>query len=278
MLCLQGSDIETLGSETAVEYGAELLERPPVEEPQVQDVQTSVSAGKAPSFFFFYPDVNLIDGVCLTQHTFMFTLSAVCAEERTADSLDNTLGEQTLDETLNASEVRGHENVPGIINPESHPCFSLYNSSSSYRLQAGDEAAGKEPVLSSSDLSDIVTLPDLKEGEHAEVEEEAAASEDLYLGTSCSSQYTFSAAETGRTAHTLKTTDFITNIKTTTQRFLLFAKAGLLLSQWKLPQTLMNLSSRLRSQLTGGRSFPGGLIWKCSDSDLMLSLLSSARN
>ncbi|CAI5645598.1 unnamed protein product [Oreochromis niloticus] len=161
----EGSDIETLGSETAVEYGAELLERPPVEEPQVQDVQTSVSA-------------------------------AVCAEERTADSLDNTLGEQTLDETLNASE-------------------------------AGDEAAGKEPVLSSSDLSDIVTLPDLKEGEHAEVEEEAAASEDLYLGTSCSSQYTFSAAET-----------------------------GLLLSQWKLPQTLMNLSSRLRSQLTGGRSFP----------------------
>ncbi|CAI5645599.1 unnamed protein product [Oreochromis niloticus] len=161
----EGSDIETLGSETAVEYGAELLERPPVEEPQVQDVQTSVSA-------------------------------AVCAEERTADSLDNTLGEQTLDETLNASEVRGHENVPGIINPESHPCFSLYNSSSSYRLQAGDEAAGKEPVLSSSDLSDIVTLPDLKEGEHAEVEEEAAASEDLYLGTSCSSQYTFSAAET----------------------------------------------------------------------------------
>ncbi|CAI5645601.1 unnamed protein product [Oreochromis niloticus] len=126
----EGSDIETLGSETAVEYGAELLERPPVEEPQVQDVQTSVSA-----------------------------------EERTADSLDNTLGEQTLDETLNASE-------------------------------AGDEAAGKEPVLSSSDLSDIVTLPDLKEGEHAEVEEEAAASEDLYLGTSCSSQYTFSAAET----------------------------------------------------------------------------------
>ncbi|XP_005915290.1 cell cycle progression protein 1 isoform X1 [Haplochromis burtoni] len=161
----EGSDIETLGSETAVEYGAELLERPLVQEPEAQDVQTSVSA-------------------------------AVCAEERTADSLDNTLGEQTLDETLNASEV-------------------------------GDEAAGKEPVLSSSDLSDIVTLPDLKEGEHAEVEEEAAVHEDLYLGTSCSSQYAFSAAET-----------------------------GLLLSHWKLPQTLMNLSSRLRSQLTGGRSFP----------------------
>lgn len=150
---------------------------------------------------FFYPDVTLI-GVCLTQHTFMFTLTAVCAEERTADSLDNTLGEQTLDETLNASEVRGHENVPGIINPEPRPFFSLYNLSSLYRLQVGDEAAGKEPVLSSSDLSDIVTLPDLKEGEHAEVEEEAAVHEDLYLGTSCSSQYAFSAAETGRTART----------------------------------------------------------------------------
>lgn len=60
---------------------------------------------------FFYPDVTLI-GVCLTQHTFMFTLTAVCAEERTADSLDNTLGEQTLDETLNASEVRGHGKCP----------------------------------------------------------------------------------------------------------------------------------------------------------------------
>ncbi|XP_030578134.1 cell cycle progression protein 1 isoform X2 [Archocentrus centrarchus] len=154
----EGSDIETLGSE----YGAELVERPLVEESVVQDVQASASA-------------------------------AVCAEERTDHSLDNTLGEQTLAETLNAPED-------------------------------GGEAAGKEPVLSSSDLSDIVTLPDFKEDEH---EEEVATSEDLYLGTSCSSQYTFSAADT-----------------------------GLFLSHWKLPQTLMNLSCRLRSQLTGGRSFP----------------------
>lgn len=59
------------------------------------------------------------------------------------------------------------------------------------------EAAGKEPVLSSSDLSDIVTLGDVKEDEHTE--EEAPIHEDLYLGTSSSSHYAFTsaAAETG---------------------------------------------------------------------------------
>lgn len=51
-------------------------------------------------------------------------------------------------------------------------------------------------LLSSSDHSDIVTL-DSKERVHVE-EEEGAASEELYLGTSCSSQYTFTAADTGR--------------------------------------------------------------------------------
>lgn len=61
------------------------------------------------------------------------------------------------------------------------------------------DSAGKEPVLSSSDLSDIVTLGDVKEDEHTE--EEAAAPAELYLGTSCSSHYAFtsSAAETGNT-------------------------------------------------------------------------------
>lgn len=48
-------------------------------------------------------------------------------------------------------------------------------------------------VLSSSDHSDIVTLGDSKE--HAE--EEEGASEELCLGTPYSSQYTFTAAETG---------------------------------------------------------------------------------
>ncbi|XP_035538267.1 cell cycle progression protein 1 isoform X2 [Morone saxatilis] len=165
----EGSDIETLGSEVAVEYGAELLERHPVEEAELQDTQTSASAGKTES-----------------------------VEERVADSLDDTLGGTTVDETLNASE-------------------------------GGDSTPGKQNVtlLSSSDHSDIMTLGDLKEDEHVEVEEEAAANEEFYLGTSCSSQYAFTAAET-----------------------------GLMLSHWKLPQSLVNLGYRLRSQLTGGRSFP----------------------
>ncbi|XP_040890471.1 cell cycle progression protein 1 isoform X2 [Toxotes jaculatrix] len=162
----EGSDIETLGLEAAVEYAAEVLECPPVEEEKLQDTQASASG----------------DGR---------------VEERSADSLDDTLGERNVVETLCAAE-------------------------------AGDKAAGKEHVslLSSSDHSDIVTLGDLKEDEHADVEEEAAASEEFYLGTSCSSQYTFTAADT-----------------------------GLMMSHWKLPQSLVNLGHHLRSQLTGGRSF-----------------------
>ncbi|XP_075965967.1 cell cycle progression protein 1 isoform X1 [Anarhichas minor] len=162
----EGSDIETLGSEAAVE--AELLERPPVKEAELQDTQASVH-------------------------------DAQCVEEKVAESLDETLEEQTIDETLCASE-------------------------------AGDDTKGKQHValLSSSDHSDIVTLGDLKEGEHVLVEEEAAANRELYLGTSCSSQYAFTAAEA----------------------------AGLMLSHWKLPQSLVNLGCHLRSQLTGGRSFP----------------------
>lgn len=54
-------------------------------------------------------------------------------------------------------------------------------------------------LFSSSDHSDIVTL-DSKEHVHVEKEEEeeGAASEELYLGTPCSSQYTFTASDTGR--------------------------------------------------------------------------------
>lgn len=164
----EGSDIETLGLEAAVEYGVDLLERPPVVEAELQDAPAAASA---------------TGGV----------------EERVGDALDDTLGEQTIDETLYASK-------------------------------AGDKAAEKEHVtlLSSSDHSDIVTLGDLKEDEHAEAEEVAAAAhEEFYLGTSCSSQYAFTAAET-----------------------------GLMLSHWKLPQSLVKLGYHLRSQLTGGRSFP----------------------
>ena len=45
-LCLQGSDIETLGSEVVVEYGTELLERHLVEETKLQDAKTAASAGR----------------------------------------------------------------------------------------------------------------------------------------------------------------------------------------------------------------------------------------
>lgn len=43
---LQGSDIETLGPEAVVEDGAEMFEHSTVEEPNLQELQTSTSAGK----------------------------------------------------------------------------------------------------------------------------------------------------------------------------------------------------------------------------------------
>ncbi|XP_031667550.1 cell cycle progression protein 1 isoform X9 [Oncorhynchus kisutch] len=95
-------------------------------------------------------------------------LSAECTEERGESSLDATLKEETLDEILSASE-------------------------------AGGEVAGDEHVTlcSSSDHSDIVTLGDTRETElgpwDEQTVEEGAVSEELYLGTSSSSQYTFSA-------------------------------------------------------------------------------------
>lgn len=62
---------------------------------------------------------------------------------------------------------------------------------------APDASAGAlVTLLSSSDHSDIVTL-----NSRVHVEEEGgeeASDEDLYLGTPCSSQYTFTPAETGR--------------------------------------------------------------------------------
>ncbi|XP_041798800.1 cell cycle progression protein 1 isoform X2 [Chelmon rostratus] len=163
----EGSDIETLGSEVVVEYGAELLECPPVEERKLQDTQASASADEP-------------------------------IEEKVSDSLDDTVAEKTIDETLYASKVG--DNTPRKLHVT---------------------------LLSSSEHSDIVTLGDSKEDEHVEVDEEAAANEEFYLGTSCSSQYAFTTAE-----------------------------AGLMLSHWKLPQSLVNLGYHLRSQLTGGRSFP----------------------
>lgn len=67
-LCLQGSDIETLGSETAVEYGAELLERPLVQ----------VSAGKAPSSSFFLSRCDFDWSLFDTTHIYVHIDSCVC--------------------------------------------------------------------------------------------------------------------------------------------------------------------------------------------------------
>ncbi|XP_062326531.1 cell cycle progression protein 1 isoform X2 [Osmerus eperlanus] len=103
------------------------------------------------------------------------SFSAEGSDNRPESSHDATLKEEILDETLSASEVAG-------------------------------EVAGDEHVTlcSSSDHSDIVTLGDMREAElgpweeQAELEEEkeATGGEDSYLGTSSSSQYTFSTAET----------------------------------------------------------------------------------
>ncbi len=55
LMCWQGSDIETLGSEVAVEYGAELLERSPEEETKLQEtLVVSQSAGKDLHVYLFF--------------------------------------------------------------------------------------------------------------------------------------------------------------------------------------------------------------------------------
>lgn len=38
-------------------------------------------------------------------------------------------------------------------------------------------------------------------------------------------------------------------------------EAGLMMIQWKLPQTLLNLGHHLKSQLHRSHSHPGGLTW-----------------
>uniref|UniRef100_A0A3B3ZF23 Uncharacterized protein n=1 Tax=Periophthalmus magnuspinnatus TaxID=409849 RepID=A0A3B3ZF23_9GOBI len=67
-------------------------------------------------------------------------------------------------------------------------------------MLTGVNAASREhvSVLSSSDHSDILTLGDLKEDEPVTTE----TSEELYLGMSCSSQYTFTSSPTGNADYT----------------------------------------------------------------------------
>lgn len=56
--CLQGSDIETLGAEAAVECGRELLEHLPVGETKLQEAQASTSTGKNPLFLGLTVKIN----------------------------------------------------------------------------------------------------------------------------------------------------------------------------------------------------------------------------
>eukprot|EP00066_Takifugu_rubripes_P005783 XP_003970093.1 PREDICTED: cell cycle progression protein 1 [Takifugu rubripes] len=134
----EGSDIETLGAEAAVECGTELLEHPPVGETKLGDAQAPTS-------------------------------TADCVEEEPTDSRDETLVERTINETL-------------------------------YQSEDAPDAGEVAPValLSSSDHSDIVTLNSREHVHVAEGGAEEASDEDSYLGTPCSSQYTFTPADTGK--------------------------------------------------------------------------------
>ncbi|XP_037545645.1 cell cycle progression protein 1 isoform X2 [Nematolebias whitei] len=142
-------------------------------------------------------------------------LGSEAVVEEEVERLENpTVEEPVLQETLSAALCVEEKAVGSLVGPRTGQTIDAST------LQGNAE---KQHVFSLSDHSDIVTLGELKEG----AEEEAATREELYLGTSCSSHYTFTATET-----------------------------GFLLSQWKLPQTLVNWSCRLRGQLTGSRSRP----------------------
>nr|XP_049574111.1 cell cycle progression protein 1 isoform X2 [Syngnathus scovelli] len=91
---------------------------------------------------------------------------AACCDD---SSLDDTLGEQTMDRAAWTSEA----------DP--------------------DDPTMEEQVavLSFSDHSDIVTLQELKEDERDCAEHTATADESSFMGTSCSSQYAFIAGDPG---------------------------------------------------------------------------------
>ncbi|XP_028811547.1 cell cycle progression protein 1 isoform X3 [Denticeps clupeoides] len=124
------------------------------------------------------------------------------------DEQKEELDESSLDTTLKAESFEKAQSVP----------------------EAGAEVVPEEHVTlcSSSDHSDIVTLGDSSREERVvgEEDEDANGSEDLYMGTSCSSHYTFSAAEN-----------------------------SLMMSQWSFSQSLRDFGSHLKEQLSGSRSF-----------------------
>lgn len=107
-----------------------------------------------------------------------------------------TLGSEAVEPAAENSELQT-PTLSGGGHGEDSLDTTLVDTSTEEALdpaEAEESAAVKEhvSVLSSSDHSDILTLGDSKEEESIPAE----ATEEFYLGTSCSSQYTFSSAET----------------------------------------------------------------------------------
>ncbi|XP_051920093.1 cell cycle progression protein 1 isoform X1 [Hippocampus zosterae] len=134
IISMEGSDIETLVADITGQPVADAQEGSALVEPELQDSQDSTSA-------------------------------SACNDDKDG-SLDDTLGDQTMDNTLCTSEGRADDHA------------------------VEDRVA----VLSFSDHSDIVTLQELKEDECDGAEEALVPDEGSFLGMSCSSQYAFTAA------------------------------------------------------------------------------------
>lgn len=135
--------------------------------------------------------------MCNISLTLVFLNLAPCVEESITGSLVETVEEQNIDDTLYEEVRRKIETF--LIFPKMPLLLLSANFNTLHRPQVRSTATRKLPVplLSSSENSDIMTLGDYKEDERAG-EEEAAVNVEFYLGTPCSSQYTFGAAETGR--------------------------------------------------------------------------------
>ncbi|XP_068616659.1 cell cycle progression protein 1 isoform X2 [Brachionichthys hirsutus] len=153
------------------------------------------------------------------------TLGPEAPGEYGAEPLERPRVEETKRQDTETSESAAEYLVESISGLHEDTRGERTTDETPFASEASGDAAEKRhsSVLSSSDHSDIVALGDVKE---EQVELEAEPNRGLYLGTPCSSQYTFTAAET-----------------------------GLVLSHWKLPQSLLNLGCHLRHRLTGGRCF-----------------------
>ncbi|XP_064169262.1 cell cycle progression protein 1-like isoform X2 [Anguilla rostrata] len=148
-----------------------------------------------------------------------------------SESLD---GEETQEEEEEVQEEVQQE--PSVLQAEQHS-ESWIESSLDNTLKeetheqpegVSEAVVGHVTLCSSSEHSDIMTLEPLMV---AEPEASWEEQQDLYLGTSSSSQYTFSTLETTR----------------------------LFVGHWKLPESLWDLGSRLKGHLSGSCSVSASL-------------------